>query len=203
MDLFAWFRRRRPTGTIDQLLTLARATDEPAQRAAYIDLLHDQVAVLHDTAGDAAQRAVTAMELRLSDQLLTQFGVTNEMISQAVSHARGAEEGTAGLQDQMLILEGSFSTFGESLNQLRIEFAELSNDVAVLREEAKRQQRINERTEERLTDHTQRIAALEAYAASVPPEERQQLIATIGQVKTQLTELLARERGGDGGSTTR
>jgi hypothetical protein len=116
MDLLAWFRRRPLPGTVDQTLALLRTANDPTQRAAYIDLLHDQVAVLHDASGDAAQRAVISMEGRLSEQLQTQFGVTNEMISQAVAEARGSHIGVGRLQDQLTTLEGRFSDLGEALN---------------------------------------------------------------------------------------
>ncbi len=191
------WQRRRPLAlhSIDQLLKLARAADDPVARGEYLDLIHDQSAVLHDAAGDAAMRAVIQMDHHTVDRLKEALGPVYDLVDQGVqesraarSHARGAEEGVAGLQGQMLTLEGRFSDLGETLNQ------RLDGHDAELKQLHQGQDQIKEQVGELNTRHETQIEAIKEQLADAlarleqSTQDRADLRARVEQ--------LERERGG-------
>jgi chromosome segregation ATPase len=185
MMLRRLFRRKLPLGTIDQRLDRLAVLDDPAAKAAEIEQLRSLLAVFHDAAGDAAQRAVAGMEIRLSGQLQSQFGATNEMISQAVSHARGAEEGTTGLQSQVSALEGRFSDLGEALNE------RLDGHDAELKQLHVGQDALKDQVSELNGRHETQIAEVTRQLEEALSESRQDRADLRARV-----EQLERERGG-------
>lgn len=118
------WQRRRPLGSIDDSLARLHAADTPAKRAAEITHLRDLLAVHYDAAGDAAQRALLAMEDRLSARfsglVQTQLGVTNDMLSDLKS-------GIGGLQQQ---LGEMFSSLGERVDDHDGQIVQLRETVA-------------------------------------------------------------------------
>jgi hypothetical protein len=178
------WQRRRPLAlhTLDQLIDLARAADDPIKRGEYLDLIRDQSAVLHDAAGDAAQRALLGIEERMTNRfsglVQTNLGATNDMLSDLKS-------GIGGLQQQ---LGDMFSSLGERLDDhdQRLEAAE--------RKLAEHDQSRDRSTEERraIQEVVDRLEGrMTAFIASSDEEAL--------RYRTLLDELLReRERGGDG-----
>jgi len=173
--------------TLAELVT----ADTQVARAALVQRLDNELARLLDRSADAAQVAVWQMERRLSAQLQQQFGVTNEMIGDAVMGARAAQHGIGGLQKQLTLLEGTFSEVGETLSGHTAQLDEhagridlIEQDIAAFRES--RDASIRERREHaaQLQESTDdRLRMTQQYT---------DLSAQLQEIHRQLTEVLAR-----------
>jgi chromosome segregation ATPase len=119
--MLRWFRRKRPHSLATdhrQLITDLVQSDDRLIRVQHGQALEDLLAKTLDASADTAQVAVWAMERRLQGYLQQQFGVTNEMVSDAVS-------GVGTLQGQLTALEGLFQQIGERVTGVEADVTDL------------------------------------------------------------------------------
>lgn len=221
-----------PITDYGQLIERLANTDDPAERRRYARQL------AHRLEGAFGQTVDTAQVVRWETEewLRQRVGETNDLMSQLIADQRAARTEAAGevkagfddLQQALAAFRASqetaltgaraefhdgFNRVGESLSQMRAELAEVSSDVAVLKEAGINQEQINhsllagqdrldtavQANSAMLATYNDRITALEVYAAGMPEDERKRIIALAEtneqryqEIQAQLTELLNR-----------
>lgn len=198
---------------------LAGETD-PARRAQLGRMLANRLEHAFGQSVDTAQ----AVRWETEEWLRQRMGETNDLISQLNQNQQTVKGEIAGGFDALQQALAAFRTnqeaavselrrdfhdrlnaVGERLSDFKITLDEHTDTIAALLELGKQWERRFEMLTRRvdqhdtlLADHGGRIAVLESYAAAVPPEERQRVIAMVEEserryqdIQSQLAALLA------------
>jgi hypothetical protein len=193
-----WFWRKKPhlplsSGEIEEALrTASRLADDPTAAAEYMSAADALNRVTARTARhadqptrDELQYALGRAELNLKDEL-------QELI-EIVKHDRmdfqGLQQEVGASIAAVRAMEGTFSDVGENVSQIHADLRRTVERVELLEGRQRREGDI-------LQLHDQRIADLETYAASLPSEERQRVVATVGLIEQRYAEV-QREREAD------
>lgn len=193
---------------IDDLIAAAEldADDADDLRAAMAEVKARKDAKLRGE----VQRTVGSTHLTLREGMDRIIGLqvdTRGLVTDAIKQleAQGAVLDAARAE-----FHTQLNAVGESVSQLSTDLAVVSNDVADLKHAAISQDNFNRQMTERLDriegrqrrdgqvlqQHDQRIAAVEDYAASVPPEERQRVITAVEAIERRYLDM-QREREAD------
>jgi hypothetical protein len=185
-----WFWRKKPhlplsSGEIEEALrTASRLADDPTAAAEYMSAADALNRVTARTARhadqptrDELQYALGRAELNLKDELqeLIDFQGLQQEVGASIAAVRA--------------MEGTFSDVGENVSQIHADLRRTVERVELLEGRQRREGDI-------LQLHDQRIADLETYAASLPSEERQRVVATVGLIEQRYAEV-QREREAD------
>jgi hypothetical protein len=193
---------------IEDLIAAAALDDDDADdlRAAMAEVKARKDAKLRGE----VQRTVGETHLTLREGMDRIIGLQIDTRGALDDAVRQIEAQGATQEQAWRDFHSVLGSVGERIDQFGIRLDEHTDRIAALMELGKQWERRFELLTKRVDQHDTMLAAhdarltdLEAYAASVPPEERQRVIAVVEEseqryqeIQAQLAELLANQHAG-------